>query len=172
MKERLEITEWAKAALLFHEDRTKILDLCLSQPRSIKELSEEMGLNPGSIHNHVKKLHEAGMLEIVERRMINGIEEKKYAKAAVFLDLSKIKGEDLEKRNDKISHDVKKRVKKILQADPSASVKSQRAKLSDADVEYVRKELHRLRDYILQHHDESLSQETTLLFALGKEEES
>lgn len=171
MKKRLRVTNWADASLLFSEARIEILDLCAIQPHSIKDLSIAMGLNPGSIHNHVKKLHGAGFLVLVQTRLVNGIEEKKYAKSAEFIDISGLPEEDLPKRNEKIARDVKKEVFQLLERDRHASVRRQVAYLSASDLEYVRGALDELRTYILEHQvpvEEGVSK-CTFVYAIGSE---
>jgi len=172
---RLQVKEWDKAVLLLNSDaRQEIMDLCWEKPCSIKDLSQAMKKNPGSIHNHVKKLYEAGFLIIVERRLINGIEEKKYTQSADFIDLSTLPEDTLPQRNELIGKHIKKMVLRMLTYDRQATVKRKSIRLSNEDAAYIRDELEKLRQYAMAHHVEQSDgteelEKCTLIYAFGKE---
>jgi AcrR family transcriptional regulator len=46
--------------------------------RTVKELAEALGVPPTRLYYHVKILEHAGLIEVVERRMVSGIEERTY----------------------------------------------------------------------------------------------
>lgn len=87
MKKTAYIADWSQSKLLLSDDRREIVDRCRSRALSIKELAEAMGLNPGSIHNHVHKLYGGGFLKVESTREINGIIERKYRRTGAFFSL-------------------------------------------------------------------------------------
>lgn len=69
----------ARARALASPLRMRILRLCLHEPRTNKELAEELGLNPGSMLHHVRSLVATGFLEAAEpRRGARGAREVPY----------------------------------------------------------------------------------------------
>lgn len=170
---QLKVTEWSKASLLFSDVRLALIEHCRRTPHSIKELAQVMELNPGTIFNHIRKLHEAGLLEVVQTRQVRGIEEKKYAPTADHFDLSELAPEDLPKRNEKIAQDVKKKVKHLLTHAERPSIKHMSAYLMEEDLEYIREELERLREFAHERRRKNTAgaQKCTFLYALGGIEE-
>ncbi len=81
---------------------------------SIQDLARAMGLNPGSIHNHVHKLRDAGFLEIESTRTVNGIVEKKYRRTGRFFSLFDVPAKDVAARNKGIGKLASKRVDACL----------------------------------------------------------
>ncbi len=116
MKKTLVVKDWQVSKLLFlSDDRREIVDLCRGKAMSIQDLSVTMGLNPGSIHNHVHKLHDAGLLDIESTRTINGIVEKKYRRTAAFFSLFDVDKEDIPARNRAIAKVASKRAAACLE---------------------------------------------------------
>lgn len=52
----------AAARALSSPLRLRVLRLCLFEPRTNKELAELVGINPGTMHHHVRTLVETGFL--------------------------------------------------------------------------------------------------------------
>jgi DNA-binding transcriptional ArsR family regulator len=55
-----------------------LVELC-DAPRTVKELAEALGVAQTSLYYHVKILERHGLIEVVDRRMVSGIEERRYA---------------------------------------------------------------------------------------------
>jgi DNA-binding transcriptional ArsR family regulator len=69
----------ARARALASPLRLRILRLCLHEARTNKELSEELGINPGSMLHHVRSLASNGFLVAEEpRRGTRGAREVPY----------------------------------------------------------------------------------------------
>ena len=69
----------ARARALSSPLRMRILRLCLHEPRTNKELADELGVNPGSLLHHVRSLAANGFLEAVEpRKGARGAREVPY----------------------------------------------------------------------------------------------
>lgn len=118
MKKSTRIGDWTKSKLLLSDDRREIVDRCRSQALSIQELALAMGLNPGSVHNHVHKLHSAGFLEVESTREINGITERKYRRTGAFFSLFYVEPEFVEERNKALANVASKRTTNCLASGP------------------------------------------------------
>lgn len=161
------ITKWSDMKLIFHEDRKKIIDLCGKAPSSIKDLARALNLNPGSIHNHVHKLHQAGYLEITETREINGIIEKKYFRSAEFFNFAELQGEENVTRNKFIAKDIMGEVFDLLEDDREAIARITKVSLSSKHYKEARQRLNELITY-LKTHNNSGDQIVSLISCLGK----
>ncbi|CAG9620508.1 ArsR/SmtB family transcription factor [Sutcliffiella rhizosphaerae] len=64
--------------LLSNAHRVQIITLLSNEELTAKQLAEKLGQSPGSIHYHVKKLYDGGLIELVRTNTINGIVEKYY----------------------------------------------------------------------------------------------
>ncbi|WP_282155566.1 ArsR/SmtB family transcription factor [Cytobacillus gottheilii] len=72
--------------------RVKIIYLLAEEQMTAKQVADEMGKTPGSIHYHIQQLYNGGILEITETKENRGIMEKYYrSKATHFV----LKGEEL-----------------------------------------------------------------------------
>ncbi|NMP24427.1 ArsR/SmtB family transcription factor [Sulfobacillus harzensis] len=58
--------------------RLRILHVLSQTPKTAKQVADELGETRGNIHYHITKLHEGGILELVETRQIGSIKEKYY----------------------------------------------------------------------------------------------
>lgn len=69
----------AEAKALGHPTRLQILFACRGQGRTTKELADELGVSPGTIHHHLGPLVAQGFLEPLEpRRGTRGAREQPY----------------------------------------------------------------------------------------------
>ncbi len=118
MKTNTRFTDWKKSKLLHNDDRREIADRCRSEANSIQDLARAMGLNPGSVHNHVHKLYDAGFLEVESTREINGILERKYRRTSAFFSLFHVAAKDRDARNRAIGKLASKRVAACLARGP------------------------------------------------------
>lgn len=167
VKRRQKVTSWEDMKPIFNESRVEILDLCKSQARSIKDLSELLNLNPGSVHNHIKKLEASGYLEVVETRIVNGIVEKKYLRTAIYYDFIPLQGKENKIKANYISSALKRESLKIMTDDPEASSRKIKVKLSKKNYKVVIKKLNELLDFIVDA-DEDAGVSTGFVFCLGK----
>lgn len=62
--------------------RSRIIFLLAEQPRTAKQVADEMGKSAGSIHYHIQQLYHHGILELVETKENRGIIEKYYQSKA------------------------------------------------------------------------------------------
>src|SRR2546423_14544676 len=58
-----------------------ILEL-LNGPSTVKEVAEALGVPPTRLYYHVKILERHGLIEVANRRMVSGIEERTYRAAS------------------------------------------------------------------------------------------
>jgi DNA-binding transcriptional ArsR family regulator len=59
--------------------RIRIGLLVLEAPRTVKEMAAALEVPATRLYYHVKILEEHGFIEVVDRRMVSGIEERRYA---------------------------------------------------------------------------------------------
>lgn len=76
----LETTEQIRA--LAHPVRQRILRLLTTEPMTNKQLAQALDESPARLHFHVRELHQAGLIELVEERPKGGVLEKYYSAAA------------------------------------------------------------------------------------------
>ncbi|WP_368504160.1 ArsR/SmtB family transcription factor [Alkalihalophilus sp. As8PL] len=71
-----------QAKLLGNALRVKIMKQLLDKPKTSKQVATQLGQSPGNVHYHLKKLHEGGLLELVEEKPFGGVVEKYYKAVA------------------------------------------------------------------------------------------
>jgi len=71
-----------QAKLLGSAQRVKIIGTMLDTAKTAKQVADELGESPGSIHYHILKLYEGGLIDLVETRAVGGIVEKYYKSKA------------------------------------------------------------------------------------------
>lgn len=67
-----------QSKLLGNALRIKIISLLLDKPKTAKQVSDLLGNSPGSVHYHIKKLNDGGLIELVKTKEVGGIVEKYY----------------------------------------------------------------------------------------------
>lgn len=149
-KDKLIIKKWPDMKLMFDDTRKEIVDQCSVEPKSIKDLSKSLDLNPGSIHNHVKKLFNAGYLQVCETRIINGIEEKKYLRSAKFFSFADLKGEENVTRNKFIAKELGKESFETLESDKLTSARITKVNLSDKNHKIAQDKLKDLIQFLTE----------------------
>jgi DNA-binding transcriptional ArsR family regulator len=157
---------WDAIKLLAHPARSEIVQLCRAQPRSIQELSRALELNPGSVHNHVHRLRDAGFLALAATRMVRGAEEKRYRTTARFFDLGEVRAADVPRRNQYIARDVQRELLRLLEEDARTTARRASVWLSAADAARARALLEELHAF-LDAQDGSGPLRCTLLTAFG-----
>jgi len=72
--------------ILANSTRIKLLHLLRKKALTAKQAADRLKKTAGSVHYHIRKLHEAGLLELVETRANGGVLEKYYrAKTTRFV---------------------------------------------------------------------------------------
>ncbi len=62
--------------------RTRILSVIQHQPATAKQIADRLGASPGAIGHHLKVLEDAGLAQVVARRVTRGIIAKYYTRTA------------------------------------------------------------------------------------------
>jgi DNA-binding transcriptional ArsR family regulator len=62
--------------------RTKILGIVQVQPATAKQIADRLGATPGAIGHHIHVLEEAGLVQVVARRLVHGIVSSYYTRTA------------------------------------------------------------------------------------------
>ncbi|BFH64926.1 MULTISPECIES: ArsR/SmtB family transcription factor [Paenibacillus] len=71
-----------QAKLLGSAQRIKIIGALVDTAKTSKQVADELGESPGSIHYHIQKLYDGGLIDLVETRTVGGIVEKYYKSKA------------------------------------------------------------------------------------------
>ncbi len=66
--------------------RTRILRIIQNQPATAKQIADRLGFSPGTIGYHLQVLVEAGLAQLVARRLVRGIVAKYYTRTARIFD--------------------------------------------------------------------------------------
>lgn len=84
MKEQNQAVEISveQAKLLGSAQRVRIIGTIVNTAKTAKQVADELGESPGSIHYHIQKLHDGGLIDLVETRTVGGIVEKYYKSKA------------------------------------------------------------------------------------------
>jgi DNA-binding transcriptional ArsR family regulator len=64
--------------LLASAIRIRILHMLAQEARTAKQVADLLGQSPGNVHYHIQRLHDGGLIELVETREVGGIVEKYY----------------------------------------------------------------------------------------------
>ncbi|GAC1357998.1 MAG: hypothetical protein NVSMB38_40830 [Ktedonobacteraceae bacterium] len=62
--------------------RSRILGIIQLQPATAKQIADRLGIAPGTIGHHLQVLEDAGLAQIVARRLVHGIVAKYYTRTA------------------------------------------------------------------------------------------
>src|SRR5579862_7722419 len=62
--------------------RDRILSIIQNQPATAKQIAERLGATPGAIGHHLRVLEEAGLAQVVARRLVRGIVASYYTRTA------------------------------------------------------------------------------------------
>ena len=76
------ISDLETLKLVFDPLRMKILEAFSGEPRTVKDIAEELGSTPQRLYYHVNMLEERGLLRVVSTRMVTSMIEKTYKTAA------------------------------------------------------------------------------------------
>ncbi|UNK17554.1 helix-turn-helix domain-containing protein [Paenibacillus sp. N3/727] len=75
-----------QSKLLGSAQRVKIIGAIADEAKTAKQVADELGQSPGSTHYHIQKLHDGGLIDLVETRTMGGIVEKYYISKAKWFD--------------------------------------------------------------------------------------
>jgi DNA-binding transcriptional ArsR family regulator len=78
----LEVTEQQQLAAIGDPTRSHILGVIQHQPATAKQIADRLQLAPGTIGHHLRVLEEAGLVQLVARRLVRGIVAKYYTRTA------------------------------------------------------------------------------------------
>lgn len=78
----LEITTEQQLKAIGDPVRSRILGIIQNQPATAKQIADRLGYAPGTIGHHLQVLEEAGLAQVVERRLVRGIVAKYYTRTA------------------------------------------------------------------------------------------
>ncbi len=86
MKHIQRIKKYEDLKVLADARRLTILRLLMSKPATLSQLGDQLGEHPARVRHHLKALEAAGLVELVETRLVRGFVEKYYqARARSFL---------------------------------------------------------------------------------------
>jgi len=71
------------------------IHFALEEPRTVKELAHLLGMPQTRLYYHVKLLEKAGLINVVARRTVSGIEERTYQTSAKSTTVSPSLGSEL-----------------------------------------------------------------------------
>src|SRR5215467_4196682 len=82
----LELTTERQLKAFTEPVRVRILRIIQNQPATAKQIADRLGFSPGTIGYHLQVLEEAGLAQIVARRLVRGIVAKYYTRTARVFD--------------------------------------------------------------------------------------
>lgn len=82
MRDSMTLGSVDQLRALAHPERQRVLRLLATEPMTNKQLADKLGESAARLHFHVRELHRAGLIELVEERPKGGVLEKYYRAAA------------------------------------------------------------------------------------------
>lgn len=82
IQEYMVVEDPAAIKLLFTPKYMDIIKLIQDQELSLSDIARSLGVNPGSVHYHLKELEKHGLVKQVREEIKGGIVKKYYRKAA------------------------------------------------------------------------------------------
>lgn len=74
-----------QAKLLGNTLRVKIIAILSQEPKTAKQVANELGESPGNVHYHIQQLYKGELIDLVEEKPVGGVIEKYYqARATSF----------------------------------------------------------------------------------------
>lgn len=85
MEDIRRIQDFAQLKTLADPRRLTILRLVMARAYTLSQLGDALGLHPAKVRHHLKQLEAAGLVELVDTRVVRGFVEKYYrARARAF----------------------------------------------------------------------------------------
>ena len=88
MKQQLILDSYEQLKAISDPLRIQILSYTIERAYTGKQLSELLGMSAPKVHYHLKELEQAGLLEVVDTEIKNGIVQKFYKSVAYDLFVS------------------------------------------------------------------------------------
>ncbi|MCP5096604.1 MAG: helix-turn-helix domain-containing protein [Chloroflexi bacterium] len=82
MENYCNLNQFEPVKLLSDPRRLAILQLLMQQPATLTQIGHALGSYPAKVRHHVKKLTSAGLIDLVETRIVGGTVEKYYQATA------------------------------------------------------------------------------------------
>ena len=79
---RVSITTFEQFKAISEPVRSRILGIIQNQPATAKQIADRLEATPGAIGHHLKVLEEAGLAQVVARRLVRGIVANYYTRTA------------------------------------------------------------------------------------------
>jgi DNA-binding transcriptional ArsR family regulator len=79
---QVAITTFDQFKAISEPVRSRILGIIQNQPATAKQIASRLGATPGAIGHHLRVLEEAGLAQIVARRLVRGIVANYYTRTA------------------------------------------------------------------------------------------
>src|SRR5260370_29032906 len=70
---RVMITTFEQFKAISEPVRSRILGIIQNQPATAKQIADRLGATPGAIGHHLHLLEDAGLAQVVARRLMRGI---------------------------------------------------------------------------------------------------
>jgi predicted transcriptional regulator len=67
--------------------RSKIFEMLIEEPLTIRQVAQRLGLSSSKLYYHVNMLEHAGLIKLIETRMVANLEEKVYQSTADCLEI-------------------------------------------------------------------------------------
>jgi putative molybdopterin biosynthesis protein len=83
MESHQNLTQFEPIKLLSDPRRLVILQMLMKAPATLTQISSALGSYPAKVRHHVHKLADAGLLNLVESRIVGGTVEKYYQATAM-----------------------------------------------------------------------------------------
>ena len=112
--------------LLTDVRRLSILELLVTQPLTVKEISTRLKIQVNKLYYHIKLLEEQGMIQVVETHVVSGIIEKTYLAVAqsfqVSEDLLRVRSPELDEQIEGVVMTVLDRVRSAFAESAAAGL--------------------------------------------------
>jgi DNA-binding transcriptional ArsR family regulator len=79
---RVMITTFEQFKAISEPVRSRILGIIQNQPATAKQIADRLGATPGAIGHHLHVLEDAGLAQVVARRLVRGIVANYYTRTA------------------------------------------------------------------------------------------
>ena len=90
MKRAATITTWEQTKLLADPRRLRLVRLLMARPATLSQLAAQVGQTPAWVQHHIRRLQQAGLVELAEVRQQGRVREKYYRAAAGALVLQRL----------------------------------------------------------------------------------
>jgi DNA-binding transcriptional ArsR family regulator len=150
---RLVISSFEQFKAISEPMRSRILGIIQNQPATAKQIADRLGATPGAIGHHLHVLEEAGLAQIVARRLVRGIVANYYTRTArIFTynfprDVTGSEEASLEIMNK--AHDERMEAEAAIQDDPLRCDSFPHIRLSPERARYYSERLRVLVDDVL-----------------------